>query len=588
MMHYMGEVESELQTRLVNYLRTHQLDNGGWPLYQGGDFEMSCTVKAYFALKLAGDQPEQPHMARARELILTHGGAAHCNVFTRITLALFGQVPWRAVPFMPAEIMLLPRWSPFHISKVSYWSRTVMVPLLVLYSLKPCAKNPGQVDIREIFTIPPEQERHYFPARSWLNRAFLLLDRAGRQLERFIPTRVRKRALQEAERWFTERLNGRSGLGAIFPAMVNAYQALHCLGYPPAHPYCITARQALRDLLVIRDKDAYCQPCVSPVWDTALASLALQESGGMRAKAALRHALDWLLPRQLLDAPGDWHESRPGLPGGGWAFQFENSYYPDLDDTAVVAWLMERTRDERYRTPVLRAADWICGMQSRNGGFAAFDGDNTYYYLNAIPFADHGALLDPPTADVSARCLALLARLARGNDKYRHALDACLAYLRYEQEPDGSWFGRWGTNYIYGTWSALVALEQARIAPDDPCVRRAADWLKRVQRPDSGWGEDNHSYHDAKQAGRGAQSTAFQTAWAMLGLMAAGQGHAPEVRRGAEYLLRTQGTDGLWHDAVFTAPGFPRVFYLKYHGYDKYFPLWALARYRRLLHETAT
>lgn len=588
MMHYMGEVEPELQTRLANYLRAHQLDNGGWPLYHGGDFEMSCTVKVYFALKLAGDHPEQPHMTKARKLILAHGGAARCNVFTRITLALFGQVPWRATPFMPVEIMLLPHWSPFHISKVSYWSRAVMVPLLVLYSLRPRAKNPGQVNIRELFTIPPEQERHYFPARSWLNRAFLLLERAGRQLERFVPTRVRKRALREAERWFIERLNGRGGLGGIFPAMVNAYQALHCLGYPPTHPYCITARQALRDLLVIHDKDAYCQPCVSPVWDTALASLALQESGGIRTKAALRRALDWLLPRQLLDAPGDWCESRPGLPGGGWAFQFENSYYPDLDDTAVVAWFMERTRDERCRTPVLRAAGWICGMQSRNGGFAAFDVDNTCYYLNAIPFADHGALLDPPTADVSARCLALLAQLAHGNDKYRHALDACLAYLRDEQEPDGSWFGRWGTNYIYGTWSVLMALEQARLAPEDPCVRRAADWLKRIQRPDGGWGEDNHSYHDTEQAGRGAQSTAFQTAWAMLGLMAAGQGHTLEVRRGAEYLLRTQGMDGLWHDAAFTAPGFPRVFYLKYHGYGKYFPLWALARYRRLQHETAT
>jgi squalene-hopene/tetraprenyl-beta-curcumene cyclase len=292
------------------------------------------------------------------------------------------------------------------------------------------------------------------------------------------------------------------------------------------------------------------------------------------------------MDRQVIDEPGDWREKRPNLKGGGWAFEFANPHYPDLDDTAVVAWVMHLTQQERYRESIRLAADWLCGMQSQNGGFAAFDVDNTHYYLNEIPFADHGALLDPPTSDVSARCATLLARLE--DVKYKPFLEACLEYLRKEQEPDGSWFGRWGTNYIYGTWSVLIALEAAGEDPHQPYIRRAVDWLKGLQRPDGGWGEACCTYCDPTLAGRGCDSTSFQTAWAMLGLMAAGEVDSPEVHQGAEYLLRNQQADGLWEDDVFTAPGFPRVFYLKYHGYDKYFPLWALARYRNLLRKKST
>jgi squalene-hopene/tetraprenyl-beta-curcumene cyclase len=495
-----------------------------------------------------------------------------------MTLALFGQLPWRGVPFTPVEIVLLPRWFLFHLSKVSYWSRTVMIPLSILCSLKPKAKNPKQVHIRELFTNPPEKEKDYFPVRSRLNYLFLQLDKLGRLLEPFIPRRVRQQAVKRAETWFVERLNGTDGLGAIFPAMVNAYEALACLGYPPEHPYRVSAKQALRNLLVMNGESAYCQPCVSPIWDTGLACLGLQEEGSDGAKEDILRALDWVKDRQLLDEQGDWRESHPDLKGGGWAFQFSNSYYPDLDDAAVVAWAMDQTHQKRYQESVQRAADWICGMQSKNGGYAAFDSDNTCYYLNEIPFADHGALLDPPTSDVSARCATLLSQLGYQG----RGLTQCLDFLLKEQEENGSWFGRWGTNYIYGTWSVLAALEMAGHRPEEAHIHRAVTWLKSVQQSDGGWGEDCDTYFNPEKAGKGYASTSFQTAWAMLGLMAADEADSPEVRKGAEYLIRTQQADGLWKDEWFTAPGFPRVFYLKYHGYAKYFPLWALARYRNL------
>jgi len=578
MMHYMDEVDHGLQEKIAVYLRARQAKHGGWPLFYGGPFDLSCSVKVYYALKLAGADSDAPHMVKAREAILAHGGAAQSNVFTRMTLALFGQIPWRGVPFTPVEIMLFPRWFLFHISKVSYWSRTVMIPLSILCSLKPRAKNPHQVHVRELFTKPPEQERNYFTIRSRLNYLFLQLDKLGRFLEPLIPKGVRDKAVKKAEGWFVERLNGTDGLGGIFPAMVNAHEALASLGYPPDHTHRVSTREALKKLLVVNEESAYCQPCVSPVWDTALACLALEEEAGSLVGEPLLRALDWLKDRQLEDEPGDWRENHPGIKGGGWPFFFSNPYYPDLDDTSVVALAMQQGYPERYQKSIQRAADWICGMQSKNGGYAAYDSDNTYYYLNQIPFADHGALLDPPTSDVSARCAAFLAeRGHRGRE-----LTECLNFLYREQEKDGSWFGRWGTNYIYGTWSVLTALEKAGDRPEEPHIRRATDWLRRVQRSDGGWGEDCSSYSEREKAGKGFESTSFQTAWAMLGLMAAGEVDSPVVRKGAEYLIRTQQADGVWKDEWFTAPGFPRVFYLKYHGYGKYFPLWALARYRNL------
>jgi len=580
MLHFFGEREPLLEARIATYLRNRQNAEGGWPLYESGAADVSCSVKAYYALKLAGDDSHAPHMQRARAAILKLGGAARAKDLTRMTLAMFGQLPWRGVPWTPIELILLPRWFPFHVSKVSYWSRTVMIPLAVLCSLKARAANPRNIHVRELFVTPPDEERHYFAApKSRLARMLLALDRAGHAIEPHMPRRLRARALERARQWLVPRLNGEYGLGAIFPAMVNAAEALPLLGFAPDHPYCRDARKALRDLLVVHGQEAYCQPCTSPVWDTGLVCLALQEDlRGARLPALVR-GLEWLRRHQLRDEQGDWSEARPRLRGGGWAFQFRNDAYPDLDDTAVAAWAMHRFDRERYADCIERAADWLVGMQSDNGGFASFDANNDDAWLNQIPFADHGALLDPPTSDVSARVLTLLARLQRPQDV--RVRERVLKFLRAEQTPEGAWFGRWGTNYIYGTWSVLVALSALGVDSAAPEIRRAVAWLKSRQREDGGWGETNDSYFDPALAGRDNRSSAAQTAWALLGLMAAGEGDGTVVARGIAWLLRNQ-RDGGWRDAAFNAPGFPRVFYLKYHGYSLYFPYWALARYRNV------
>lgn len=578
MMHFMDEVDESIERKIANYLRA-KFDSGchGWTLYPGGAFDMSATVKAYFALKLAGDDPTEPHMQQAREAVLERGGAVFANVFTHITLALFEQIPWRAVPFIPVEIMLLPNWFPFHIRKVSYWSRTVMVPLFVLCTLKPKAVNPSGIGIRELFTTAPEDEQRWFPRRSWLNRLFLGLDWVGRGIEPLVPNFVRQLALKRAEDFVVERMNGDHGLGGIFPAMVNAHEMFRVLGYTSDHEYRRQSKEALSRFLVVKPDEAYCQPCVSPVWDTGLASLALQSADERKTRAEVLESLDWLAARQLLDEPGDWQWNRPDLPGGGWAFEFRNDHYPDIDDTPVVAWAMLQSGEPRFANAIERAAVWIEGMQSSNGGWASFDVDNTYYYLNEIPFADHGALLDPPTADVTARCISFLSLYDR--ERFAACIERGLAFLRAEQEQDGPWFGRWGTNYIYGTWSVLVALELAGEDRGSACIQRAVSWLEGTQRSDGGWGESNDSYEADMERAAPGHSTTFQTAWAVLALMAAGQ-QGESVRHGIEYLRDRQTAGGDWEDDDFTAPGFPRVFYLKYHGYTSYFPLWALADFR--------
>jgi len=586
MMHYIGEIDEILQAKIANYLRPRQNTDGSYSLFIGGQGDISCTTKVYYALKLAGDSPERPHMQKARNYILENGGAAKCNVFSRILLAMFEQVPWHAVPYIPVEIMFLPRWFPFHLDKVSYWSRTVMVPLFVLCSLKAKAKNPKNIGIRELFTVAPEEEQHYFPKRTVLNKIFLGLDMLSRTIDPIIPNFIRQRALNKAKHWFMERLNGEDGLGGIFPAMVNAYEAMLLLGIPKDNPNVVTARKALDKLLVVRDHEAYCQPCLSPIWDTGLSVLALQEANTEKHSDQIKKGLDWIVSKQLHDEPGDWRVACPEYKGGGgWAFEFENPHYPDVDDSAVVAYALAQDNSTEYEEPTKQAARWIEVMQSNNGGFGAFDIDNTHHYLNDIPFADHGALLDPPTADVSARCAMFMAKILDKHPQYRPVLDQCIDYLRSEQEENGSWFGRWGTNYIYGTWSVLVALAEAGISNNDPMVQSAVVWLKSKQRMDGGWGEDNLSYHNDSFNGEYSLSTSFQTAWALLGLMAAGETETPEVAAGISYLLNNQQADGFWSDKCFTAPGFPKVFYLKYHGYDKFFPLWALARYRTLTHK---
>ncbi len=584
MMHFLGEIDEPLQEKIALYLRRRQNDEGGWSLYYGGCTDLSCTVKAYYALKMAGDDPEAPHMLRARRTVLARGGAAKTNVFTRIALAMFGQLPWRSVPFIPVEIMLMPSWFPFHLNKVSYWSRTVMVPLFILVSLRARAQNPQAATIDELFVRPPEEvrSREFFDLPTSLSQWIYRVERVGYRLEPLIPSFVRRKAISKAENWFLARLNGVSGLGAIFPAMVNAYEALRILGYPKEDPRVKTAKEAIDQLLVQKADEAYCQPCVSPVWDTLLASCALEETGGDDAWASLRKSLKWLADRQLLDdTPGDWQAYQPHLRNGSWPFQYRNDFYPDLDDTAFAGFALKRAEDSAYEENIARAAEWLAGMQSKNGGFAAFDADNTYYYLNEIPFADHGALLDPPTSDVSARVIMFLGQIIEEYPEYRAVMNRCIEYLSEEQEADGSWFGRWGTNYIYGTWSALYAFEQAGIPTHDTRIRRAVNWLKSKQREDGGWGEDNDSYYlEYNIRGTGFNTTAVHTAWALLALMAAGEAQSESASRGVQFLLNRQAHDGLWYDKEFNAPGFPRVFYLKYHGYDKYFPLWALSRYR--------
>ena len=591
MMHFMDEINTDIQDKIAVYLRSHQRKDGSYALFTGGPGDISCTVKVYYALKMAGDSTESPHMILARNWVLSQGGAARANVFTRIMLAMFQQIPWRGVPFIPVEIMLFPKWFPFHLDKIAYWSRTVMVPLLILCSHKVTARNPQKTGVRELFTIDPQLERDYFShVKTPLGKLVLRLERIGFALEPFIPTKLRNKATQKASEWFTERLNGVDGLGAIFPAMVNAYEALDWLGFAPDHEYRRVARESIERLLVIKPDHAYCQPCVSPIWDTGLTSLALQEVNRLvpdqQTSSALTKGLRWLAGKQLTDQPGDWRVKRPDVEGGGWAFQYENTYYPDVDDSAVVAHALLQADDQEFAEPVRRAGNWIAGMQSIGGGWGAFDADNTFFYLNHIPFADHGALLDPPTSDVSGRCLMFLARLAEQKPGFEGVIRNSIAYLRKEQENDGSWFGRWGTNYIYGTWSVLVGFESAGIPKDDVAITRAVGWLKSIQCSDGGWGEDNFTYHDpsAGKRGRFHTSMAFHTSLALLALMSAGEVNSPEVAAGVDYLLRTQGEDGHWQDTFFNAPGFPKVFYLKYHGYDKFFPLWALARYQNDRH----
>ena len=585
---YLAEPDDlELERKIGVYLRRIQGAHGGWPLYHDGAFDVSATVKAYFALKMIGDSPDAPHMVRAREALLTRGGAGACNVFTRFLLAFFGVINWRAVPQTPVQIMLLPRWFPVHLSKISYWARTVIVPLLVLRALKPLARNPRGVTIDELFVGDPKALRGIAKSghqkEPWAS-LFFALDRLLQVVEPQFPKDSRRKAIAKAVAFVEERLNGEDGLGAIFPAMANSVMMYDALGYPEDHPSRAIARRSVEKLLVIKDDEAYCQPCLSPVWDTALAAHALLEAGGPQAEAAALEALQWLKPLQVLDVVGDWAEPRPHVRPGGWAFQYNNAHYPDLDDTAVVVMAMDRARDRCaggavYDEAIDRGREWVVGLQSQNGGWAAFDADNTYHYLNNIPFADHGALLDPPTVDVAARCVSMLAQLGE-RDSPR--IKAAIAYLEREQEKDGSWFGRWGVNYVYGTWSALCALNAAGVDPQGPVMRKAACWLLAIQNPDGGWGEGCDSYKLDYTGYEVAPSTSSQTAWALLGLMAAGETDHPALAKGIDWLRSHQDERGVWPEDHYTGGGFPRVFYLRYHGYSKFFPLWAMARYRNL------
>ena len=580
--HFLGLIDEETEGKIANFIRGIQGEHGGWPLFHAGEPDVSATVKAYYALKLAGDDPDDDHMRRARALIHGMGGCAKVNVFTRIALALFGQVPWRAVPVMPVEIMFLPRWFPFHLSKVSYWSRTVIVPLLILMALKPKARNPKGIRVDELFLKHPDEEDYDMnPTGTVLGSVFAGGDRVLRLLEPFMPKTPRKRAIDAAFGFMRERLNGEDGLGGIYPAMANAAMAFDALDRPLDDPEYAMARHAVDRLLHKRDEETtYCQPCLSPIWDTCLGVHAMLEAGEDPDGEVVRAACDWLIDREVTETKGDWAWRRPDLKSSGWAFQYWNSHYPDVDDTAVVAMALDRTGNPEYRAAIERAAEWVLGMQSENGGWGAFDAENNHRYLNYIPFADHGALLDPPTVDVTARCLGMLAQL--GYDRNHPAAAKAIDFLKNEQEEDGSWYGRWGINYIYGTWSALCALNAVGEDHDAPHIRKAVDYLRAMQQGDGGWGEDPATYWRERR-GEVKCSTPAQTAWALLGLMAAGEVRTDEVERGIAFLQAAERMGPRWKEEHWTGIGFPRVFYIKYHGYAAYFPLWALSRYRNLV-----
>jgi len=586
--HHLGEpVDATLEAKIAKYIRRRQGTHGGWALVQDGPFDMSASVKAYFALKMIGDSVDAAHMVRARQAILSRGGAINSNVFTRFTLAMYGVLTWKSVPLLPVEIMLLPMWSPFHLNKISYWARTTIVPLMVLAALKPRARNSKGIGIDELFLQDTKSIglSAKAPHQSW--SWFLLfraLDKLLRVVEPFFPKKLRQRAIDAALAFTEERLNGEDGMGAIYPPMANIVMMYDALGKDENFPPRAITRRGIDKLLVIGEQEAYCQPCVSPVWDTALATHAMIEAGGEAATSAAKRGLDWLVPKQVLDVKGDWAAKRPDVRPGGWAFQYNNAHYPDLDDTAVVVMSMDRIQrasgSHEYDAAIARGREWIEGMQSDDGGWAAFDVNNLEYYLNNIPFSDHGALLDPPTEDVTGRCISMLAQLGETRDSPQMA--AGIEYLRRTQHPEGSWYGRWGMNFIYGTWSVLCALNAAGVSHQDPMMRKSVDWLASIQNQDGGWGEDAVSYRLDYKGWESAPSTASQTAWALLALMAAGEVGNPVVARGIKYLIATQNEKGLWDEQRYTATGFPRVFYLRYHGYPKFFPLWALARYRNL------
>jgi squalene-hopene/tetraprenyl-beta-curcumene cyclase len=589
--HYLGEAPNlALEGKIGNYLRRIQNEDGGWPLFHKGAFDMSASVKAYFALKTIGDDVNAPHMVLARNAIHANGGAEMSNVFTRFMLALYGILPWRSVPVIPVEIMFLPKWFPFHIYKISYWARTVLVPMLVLQAIKPRARNPRNVMLDELFLTPPHaiglRPRAEHQKRSWF-LLFAGIDRTLHLLEPLFPRALRAKAMAKAVAFVKERLNGEDGLGAIFPAMANSVMMFDALGVPPEDADRAIARTSVENLLVEKADEAYCQPCVSPVWDSALAAHCLLEVGGAAAQKPVMDTLAWLKPRQVLDVVGDWAEARPGVRPGGWAFQYANPHYPDLDDTAVVVMAIDRAcaayprHAAHYQTAIERGTEWIKGLQSKNGGWASFDADNTTEYLNNIPFSDHGALLDPPTSDVTARCVSMLAQLGE-TQQTSTALRRGVSFLLRNQEKDGSWFGRWGMNYIYGTWSACCALNAAGVSHSAKTFTKAVAWLKSIQNEDGGWGEDGSSYKLDYKGHEKFPSLPSQTAWAVLALMAAGQASDEAVERGIAYLVNTMDKNGQWHDVYHNAPGFPRIFYLLYHGYAQYFPLWALARYRNL------
>ncbi len=575
---FLGREGEPQVKKAANYILRQQTADGAWSIYPEGPPELSASVKAYFALKLAGHDLDAPHMARARDVIRGLGGAGRCNSFTKFYLALLGQLPYASCPSVPPEMVFLPRWAYVNLYAMSSWTRTIVVPLSIFSAHKPVRELPPRLGVRELFVEPPEAPRWPCPPTdrllSWTN-FFLGVDWLYKKLEPWLGP-LRRAAVGRAADWMLTRFVDSDGLGAIFPPMIYTVVALRCLGRPDDAAEVLWAMKQLEDLIIEEGDTLRLQPCLSPVWDTALTLNALALAGGA-PRAAVEKGVRWLLEREVR-RPGDWSLSNPGLEPGGWFFEYRNGFYPDTDDTAMA--LMALARTGHARGPAAeRGLRWLLGMQNRDGGWAAFDRDIDREVLTKVPFADHNAMLDPSCPDITARVLEALGLYGyrAGNGQ----VDRALAFLRRTQESAGGWPGRWGVNYVYGTWQVLAGLESVGIDRDDPMVRRAVAWLKQVQQPGGAWGESCKSYDDPRCAGQGT-ATASQTAWALLGLMAAGEHDSPEVRAGIDWLVATQRPDGAWHEGPFTGTGFPKVFYLKYHLYPLYFPLMALARYEEM------
>jgi squalene-hopene/tetraprenyl-beta-curcumene cyclase len=580
---------SRMERAIPEILR-HQNADGGWPIFASGPSNISASVKAYFALKLIGYKPEHPALERARTRILEMGGATECNTFTKIYLCFLGQYDWEAVPAVPPEIVLFPNWFWFNLYEISSWSRAILVPLSIAYAKKPFKKIPAEMGIDELF-VGGRHGKHLhlkWAAKkiSWRN-FFLVLNRVVHFCERFHIRPLRYLALKKAERWMLERFEKSDGLGAIYPGILNSIVALRCLGYSTDDPQVIRALSEFEKLGIdepgIADHSEpmfRMQPCMSPVWDTALALFALGESGVSKTDPRMLKAADWILSKEVR-TKGDWAVKVPKVTPGGWYFEFNNEFYPDVDDSAMVLLGLDKVENprERYQHEVSqRAIDWIFAMQCKNGGWASFDKDNTRMVFQHIPFADHNAMLDPPTVDITGRVLEMLAAYGVSGDDKR--VKKAIKFILSEQEPDGSWFGRWGVNYIYGTMLVLRGLQAMGVDHHEPYVQQGAEWLRMVQNSDGGWGETCGSYDDPATRGMGP-STPSQTAWAIMGLLAAGDTRSESVQRGIFYLLETQRPDGHWDEDQYTGTGFPRVFYLAYHLYRDYFPLIALSTYSR-------
>jgi squalene-hopene/tetraprenyl-beta-curcumene cyclase len=585
-LHVLGKADPARVAKLANYVRQKQLPDGGWSIYPGGPSELNATCKAYFALKLAGDDPKSVRMAQARETVLRLGGLERSNSYVRFYLAVAGALGWEMVPSILPEMMLLPNWFYLNIYEMSSWTRGIVIPMAILSALRPNWRLPERAHVDELFKDPAQKTAAFDWSDqliSWRN-FFLAADRAMKLYEKLPWKPLRQRALREAKSWLLDHLERSEGLAAIYPAMMNSIFALIALGHGPDDP--LTSRE-IREFarFEIEEQDTIrLQPCVSPVWDTCIAMVALEEAGVPADHPALVKSAEWILSKQVL-GPGDWQVKNKDAAPGGWVFEFRNDFYPDVDDTAFVLMALQRVKfpdPARMEAAVRRGIQWLLSMQNRDGGWAAFDRDNNKGFLCNIPFADHNAMLDPSTADVTARVLECLGRF--GWSANHPAIQRAVEFLLRDQCEDGSWFGRWGVNYVYGTSGVLRSLETVSLTAKEYC-RRAVSWLRSVQKVDGSFGESLRSYTEPHTKGVGA-STASQTAWGLIGLLAGAEAGDPAIQKAVSYLVDEQNADGSWSESEFTGTGFPCVFYLKYHLYRNSFPLYALARFRNQTHET--